>query len=80
MGMYYERKLYNLINYLKVLIFLECDIFCFTSKKWKEVSFFLNNSQHTKNRKEKKKKKKKKKKKRIRERRRERRKNGRQER
>jgi len=29
MGMYYERELYNLINYLKVLIFLEWDNFLF---------------------------------------------------
>ena len=43
MGMYFERELYNCINYLKVLIFLEWDIFCFTSKKRKEVSFSLHN-------------------------------------
>jgi hypothetical protein len=29
MGMYYERELYNFINYLKVLIFLEWDNFLF---------------------------------------------------
>ena len=50
MGMYYERELYNFINYLKVLIFLEWDIFCFTSKKRKEVSFSLHNSQTQKRR------------------------------
>ena len=35
MGMYYERELYNFINYLKVLIFLERD----TSKKGKKFLF-----------------------------------------
>ena len=35
MGMYYERELYNFINYLKVLIFLEWD----TSKKGKKFLF-----------------------------------------
>ena len=45
MGMYYERELYNFINYLKVLIFLEWDI-----KKRKEVSFSLHNSQTQKRR------------------------------
>ena len=39
MGMYYERELYNFINYLKVLIFLEWDIFCLLQKK--ERSFFF---------------------------------------
>jgi len=51
MGMYYDREFYNFINYLKVLIFLEWDIFCFTSKKRKEVSFSLHNSQTQKTRK-----------------------------
>ena len=53
MGMYFERELYNCINYLKVLIFLEWDIFCFTSKKRKEVSFSLHNSQTQKKKKKK---------------------------
>ena len=66
MGMYFERELYNCINYLKVLIFLEWDIFCFTSKKRKEVSFSLIIQKH-------KREVKKKKKKRIRESKRERR-------
>jgi hypothetical protein len=36
MGMYYERELYNFINYLKVLIFLEWDT---PSKKGKKFLF-----------------------------------------
>ena len=55
MGMYFERELYNCINYLKVLIFLEWDIFCFTSKKRKEVSFSLIIQKHKREEKKKKK-------------------------
>ena len=40
--MYYERELYNFINYLKVLIFLEWD----TSKKGKKFLFSLIMQKH----------------------------------